>query len=58
MYLKLEEQGKVFVIRPDEPLNIGRIEKDAENVKRVYETGYADAIKQMEELKKWLSAKP
>lgn len=55
--LELEEQGKVFVIRPDAPLNIGRMEKDAENVKRVYETGYADAIKQMEELKKWLSAK-
>ncbi len=55
--LKLEKQGKVFVIRPDEPLNIGRMEKDAENVKRVYETGYADAIKQMEALKKWLSAK-
>lgn len=57
MYLKLEEQGKVFVIRPDEPLNIGRMEKDVENVKRVYETGYADAIKQMEALKKWLNAR-
>ncbi len=54
--LKLEDAGKVFVIRPDEPLNIGRMEKDAKNVKRVYETGYADAIKQMEALKKWLSA--
>lgn len=54
--LKLEDAGKVFVIRPDEPLNIGRMEKDAKNVKRVYETGYADAIKQMEALKKWFSA--
>lgn len=53
--LKLEEQGKIFVIRPEKPLNIGRMEKDAENVKRVYETGCADAIKQMEELKKWLN---
>lgn len=55
--LQLEEEGKVFAIRPKESLNIGRMEKDAENVKRVYETGYADAIKQMEELKKWLIAK-
>ena len=51
--LKLEEQGKIFVIRPEHPLNIGRMEKDVKNVKRVYETGYADAIKQIEELKKW-----
>lgn len=27
--LKLEEQGKIFVLRRDEPLNIGRMEKVA-----------------------------
>lgn len=54
--LELEKQGKVFVIRPKEPLNIGRMEKDPANVQRVYEIGYADAVKQMENLKAWLSA--
>lgn len=39
--LKLEERGKIFVIRPNEPLNIGRMEKDAANVQRVYETGHS-----------------
>ena len=53
--LELEKQGKVFVIRPEEPLNIGRMEKDPENVQRVYDIGYADAVKQMENLKVWLS---
>jgi len=52
--LEKEKQGKVFVIRPSEPLNIGRMEKDSANVKRVYDIGYADACKKMEELKKWL----
>ncbi len=52
--LELEKQGKIFVIRPHEPLNIGRMEKDPANVRRVYDIGYADATKQMDELKEWL----
>lgn len=40
--LKLEKEGKIFVIRPKQSLNIGRMEKDPENVQRVYDIGYAD----------------
>lgn len=54
--IELEKRGEIFIIRPDKPLNIGRMEKDAANVLRVYETGYADAMKQMEKLKEWLRA--
>lgn len=49
----LERSGKVFVIRPAEPLNIGRLEKDPEKVQRVYDTGRADAEKALEALCAW-----
>lgn len=55
--LEKEQQGEVFVIRPSEPLNIGRMEKDSANVKRVYDIGYSDACRKMEELKGWIACK-
>ena len=52
--LKLEQEGSIFVIRPEQPLNIGRLEKNPENVQRVYEIGYADGKKYVESLVKWM----
>ncbi len=51
---ELEREGKVFVIRPMEPLDIGRLDKDTENVQRVYDVGRADALTKLEELKAWI----
>uniref|UniRef100_UPI0040567041 patatin-like phospholipase family protein n=1 Tax=Agathobacter sp. TaxID=2021311 RepID=UPI0040567041 len=51
---RMEKEGSVFVIRPKKALQIGRFEKDPENVQRVYDIGYADAKVQMEALQKWL----
>ncbi len=43
-YIKeLEKKGKVFVIRPDEKLQAGRIEKDVYKLEAVYEVGYKTA---------------
>ena len=43
-YLKrLEESGKVFIIRPKKPSDVGRIEKDAKKLQALYEEGYEDA---------------
>lgn len=53
--LKLEQEGSIFVIRPEQPLNIGRLEKNPENVQRVYEIGYADGKKYLERLRAWMS---
>lgn len=53
--VEMEKQGKIFVIRPESPLNIGRMEKDPENVQRVYDIGYADGKKHMDHLLKWLN---
>lgn len=50
----LEKTGSIFVIRPEKELSIGRLESDPEKVQQVYDTGRADAVKRMAQLKAWL----
>ena len=52
--MELEKEGRIFVIRPEQPLNIGRMEKDPENVQRVYDIGYADGQKYLNNMLEWL----
>ena len=52
---ELESRGEVFVIRPSEPLTIGRMEHDPERVRAVYDIGVADAEREIEKLKNWLA---
>lgn len=49
-----EEKGNVFIICPKELVEIGRIEKNKEKLKELYQHGYNTAGKQYEELKKFL----
>lgn len=51
---QLERGNSVFVIRPSQPLDIGRMETDPENVERVYSIGRADALKRLDALMEWL----
>lgn len=51
---RLEKEGSVFVIRPSVELTIGRMEKDPEKIREVYEIGRKDAKSRMEALKKWM----
>lgn len=51
---KMEEEGSIFVIRPSVELTIGRMEKDPEIIRQVYEIGRKDAVNQIDALKKWL----
>lgn len=37
---KLEEEGKVFVIRPERPIEVDRLEKDISKLRALYEEGY------------------
>lgn len=46
----LEQAGKAFVIRPPIPLEIGSMERDPAQLRRVYETGRAVAEKQIEKI--------
>lgn len=50
----LEEQKKIFVIRPQEPITISRTEKDINKLKKLYIKGYIQALGQYNELIKYL----
>ena len=55
-YLKrLEESGKVFIIRPKKASNVGRVEKDAKKLQALYEEGYEDAKACYEDLLRFLN---
>ena len=45
-----EDNGETFVIRPPYPLNIGTVESDKDEIKRVYEIGRKEAKKVLPEL--------
>ncbi|MBP3372371.1 MAG: patatin family protein [Clostridia bacterium] len=53
--LRLEQEGKIFVIRPDAPLIIGRTEHNPEKVQQVYDTGRQSALRALTDLKTFLT---
>lgn len=44
----LEEQGKITVIRPVEPVVVGRMEKDTAKLTALYQEGYNEALRALE----------
>lgn len=53
---QLEREGRIFVIRPHEALNIKRLEKDPAELARVHGIGLADGEARMAALKAYLNA--
>ena len=54
-YIKLQElSGEAFVIRPPEALEIGSIEKDPEELERVYQIGRDTGYRYLEQVKNYL----
>lgn len=49
-----ERRGKVFVIRPEAPLDINRVEHDPEKIQKAYDHGRAVAEKRLAALKEFL----
>lgn len=47
--------GKAFIIRPKRPLNVGRIEKDKEKLKQIYEIGYQDGKDCLDQLMQFIN---
>ena len=37
---QLEQEGKIVCIRPERPIEVGRIEKDTDKLERLYEEGF------------------
>lgn len=55
MIERYEKKGKLFVIRPDQELDIGRTEKDRTKLKTAYDLGYKKAESLCGALKSYLS---
>ena len=48
----LEDDGKITVIRPVRPIEVGRIEKDTDKLRALYQEGYEIADQMIKELNK------
>ena len=53
---QLEREGKVFVIRPKEALNIRRLEKDPDELARVHQIGLLDGEAAIDALRAYLNS--
>lgn len=42
---KLEDEGRILVIRPQKPIRVSRMEKDPAKLQELYDEGYAEATK-------------
>ncbi|CAM3493934.1 patatin family protein [Marinicrinis lubricantis] len=51
---QLEQEGKVFVIRPSRKVEVGRIDKDQPKLEQLYEQGYEDAKSLSDQMLKWI----
>lgn len=49
-----EKEGKAFIIRPEEKLPIGRLEKNPETLKAVYDLGRQQATENLDKIKEYL----
>ncbi|MCR5384301.1 MAG: patatin family protein [Saccharofermentans sp.] len=49
-----EHKGISFVIRPSEPIGIGRTEKDPDKLEKAYRTGRSEALKELDHLRVFL----
>lgn len=52
---RLEAEGRVFVIRPESALGIGRLERDPARLQAVYDRGTADGMRTLPALRAYLA---
>ena len=55
MLKEKERQGSIFIIRPSENMDIGRMESDVNKVQAAYDLGVKDAKARLAALRDWLS---
>ena len=53
--LQEEKAGNIFVVRPSETLKIGRLEKDPDKIKAMYQLGVQDMQAELQDLKDYLT---
>ena len=49
------KEGRVFSIRPERPIPVGRLTRDPEDVRRAYDLGARDAKKALPALQQWVN---
>ena len=54
MLSELEAEGKVFVIRPEEPVTVKRAETNPDKIRHLHGEGYRIGIKRFNELMRWI----
>lgn len=52
---RLEQEGKVFVLRPSENISVGRLEKDVVRLQALHQLGVFDATRLWDDLAQYLS---
>ena len=52
---RLEAEGRVFVIRPESPLGIGRMERDPARLQEVYDRGAGDGKRTLPAVRAYLA---
>ncbi|WP_282804435.1 patatin-like phospholipase family protein [Clostridium tetani] len=52
---KLEEENKVFILRPTNKIKVRRIEKNTEKLESLYKMGFEDAEKQYDKMIDWVN---
>ena len=52
---ELEKTGEIFVIRPSQPINIGKFEKKVKTFDKIFELGKQDAKDSLAAIKKYLT---
>lgn len=51
---RMEQEGRILVIQPEEELGIGRLERDVDNLRRGYEIGRKDGEKYLRQVQEYL----
>jgi predicted patatin/cPLA2 family phospholipase len=52
---KCEKENKLFVLRPESKLPVGKIEKDPKKMMEAYQIGRKTALDNLEKIKNWIS---
>jgi predicted patatin/cPLA2 family phospholipase len=53
---QLEREGKIFVLRPDRPVTVKRLERDASKLEALYQDGRRVMLDQLDDMMLYLNS--
>lgn len=54
---ELEKEGRIYILRPQKEVTVGRLEKDKKKLQDLYDEGYSQAKKELKAMKKYMERK-